>query len=105
VAAEPVLGVPEVRPALLDDVSDPTGGRSRPFGRATRCRENPRRISVCRPPMFTSPTDDDDDDEVLEDEEFDEESERDEDDEDLDDEDDEDEETWLVVADCRILTS
>ena len=101
-ATEPVLGVPELRPALLDDLSHTTGRRSR---RATRCGETPGRIATCRPLMFTNPTDDDDDDEILEDEEFDDGLEGDEDDEDSDDEDDEDEETWLVVADCRILTS
>ena len=101
-ATESILGVPEVRPALLDDLSHTTGRRSRG---ATPGGKTPGRITTCRPPMFTNPTDDEDDDEILEDEEFDDGLEGDEDDEDSDDEDDEDEETWLVVADCRILTS
>ena len=105
-AAKPVLGLSEMRPPLLDDVPHATRCRSCRTGRRGK---TPRRITVRRFPMNTSPSDDDEDEEVLEDEEFDEDAERDSDDEDSDDEDDdedeEEEETWQVVAVCRSLTS
>ena len=75
------------------------GGGSDPGGETCG-----RVIFRVRPPMNTSPNDDEDD-EVLEDEEFDEDSEGFEDDEDSDPEDDDEEETWQVVASCRVLTS
>lgn len=97
-AAQSILGVPAMRPALLDDLPNPArrGGGS-PGGRSETTR---RMTFLCKAPlpMLTSPDtdDEDEDDEVLEDEEFDEDSERDEDEDDLDEDEDEEEETWQV---------
>lgn len=106
-AAESVLGLPEMRPPLLDDVSHATRRRSR-RGRGTICtrcsRETRSRINSRQAAMHTSPIEDDED-EVLEDEQFDEDAEADDEDEDEDEDDEEEEETWQVVASCRVLTS
>ena len=99
-AAEPVLGVSEMRPALLDDVPHTTGrGTPRPSGTAGTCSPagtcqashsvNPRRLS-----MNAMPDDEPEDDEVTDDEDFDENSDLAEDEEDEDEDSDEEEETW-----------
>lgn len=96
-AAESILGMPEVRPPLLDNVSVTAGRRTRDYrgGRARSSGEARCRIILRSRIMHTSP--DDEDDEVLEDDEFDEDPDSDDDDEDADD-DEEEEETWQVVA-------
>jgi hypothetical protein len=102
-AAQPVLGVSEVRPPLLDDVPDSTGrgtrrasGATGVCGPAGACQTShpliPRRLS-----MNAMPDDEPEDDEVTDDEDFDEDSDVDEDDEDEDDESEEEEETWQVT--------
>jgi hypothetical protein len=99
VAAQSVLGVSEVRPPLLDDLSHATRGG--PGSARTTTQASDPVISRTRA-MHLMPDIDDEEDEVFEDEEFDEDSESDEDDEDLDEENGEEEETWQV---CRVLTS
>jgi hypothetical protein len=94
-AAEPVLGMPEVRPTLLDDLPITARRRS---SRGSPRDEARRRVISPRPVMNTSSNLSDEDDEVIEDEEFDEDAELDEDDDDNDVDDEEEEETWQVVA-------
>jgi hypothetical protein len=101
VATQSVLGVPKVRPPLLDDLSHATGGGSSSTRTSTTRQASDPVISRAQA-MNLMPDIDDEEDEVLEDEEFDEDSESDEDDEDLDEESDEEEETWQVA---RVLTS
>ena len=91
-ATEPVLGVPQVQPSLLDDLS---------FA-ARRCasRTSPRRGShgsgrQAGPRRMML---DDEDDEVFDDEDFDENSDSEDSDEDSDENDDEEEETWQVSS-------
>ena len=97
-AAKSVLGVSEVRPALLDDLSH--AARRGPGSPPTTTQTSDPVIAVRA--MNLMPDIDDEEDEVFEDEEFDEDSELNEDDEDLDEENGEEEETWQV---CRVLTS
>ena len=102
-AAQPVLGVSEVRPPLLDDVSDSTGrgtrrtsGATGVCGHADACQAS-HSLIPCRLPMNAMPDDEPEDDEVTEDEDFDEDSDLDEDDEEEDDDSEEEEETWQVA--------
>lgn len=118
-AAESILGVPEVRPTLLDNISvTRSGSRSaRPFDSRTRgsstCHAAPggtvggeaRRSRITLnswdQPMNTLMSPPEDDDEVVDDEDFDEDAELDEDaddtdDDDEDDDEEEEEETWQV---------
>src|SRR5690349_14429095 len=97
-AAQPVLGVSEMRPPLLDDLPVTTRRRARRASGPRRRGQTGCRVIFRAGPMNTSPSDDDEDDEVFDDEEFDENSEVDEDDEDSDPDDEEEEETWQVVA-------
>ncbi len=109
-AAEPVLGMPEMWPPLLDNVPHATRSprgcadagsrdlRSCVRGGSTRCRETHSPVIFLQAAMNTSPSADDEDDEALEDEEFDEDAERDEDDDDTDPDDEEEEETWQVLV-------
>src|SRR5688572_25170342 len=79
VATEPVLGVPEVWPALLDHLPFAAG---RGGGTRSRCcrgacqagpsRETGRIKFLCRSSMNNRLSPDDEDDEVFDDEEFDE---------------------------------
>jgi hypothetical protein len=104
-ATESVLGLPEMRPPLLDDLYD--AARSRRARSAHRdstsgvgtqagtTRPQTRRDRVMRK-LFSSPEDDEDEDDLFEDEEFDKDVDFDEEDEDVD-EDDEEEETWQVT--------
>ena len=94
-AAQPVLGLPALRAALLDDLPLPARRSGRGRSRAAQTRG---RITLSFRRMNTSPDSDDEDDEILEDEEFDEDGEFEEDDEDFDPDADEDDETWQVVA-------
>ena len=116
-AAESILGVPEMRPSLLDNVHDaarrhPTCGRRSACRRRSQggcrtsgcsnsraCRRGTEAASRRMTPHLLSP---EEDDEVFEDEEFDEDSEE---DEDAEDEDDEEEETWQVRRTANGLTS
>ncbi len=98
-AAQPVLGVSEVRTPLLDDVRDSTGRGTRRgsvatgvCGPAGACQTSHPLIPR-RPSMNAMPDDEPEDDE---DEDFDEDSDVDEDDEDEDDDSEEEEETWHV---------
>jgi hypothetical protein len=94
VAAESVLGVPEVRPSLLDDLYHSTRhGSSSTCTTAQAYKSVIARVHA----MNAKPASDDEDDEVFEDEEFDEDAELDEDDEDSDEDDGEEEETWQVA--------
>jgi len=107
VAAEPVLGVPQVQPSLLDDVSN-AAGRSA-CRRHTACRRRHgsrragsrqagrRRVVALRESGYSMDfLLDDEDDEVIDDEDFDEDSEDEDSDEDSDEDDEEEEETWQV---------
>jgi hypothetical protein len=94
VATEPVLGLSEVRPALLDNLPHPARCRSPLPGRRSQTAGG--MTSVQGIPMFPSLHPDDEDDEVLEDEEFDEDAEADDEDDDLESDDEEEEETWQV---------
>lgn len=117
-AAESILGVPEVRPTLLDNISvtDRSGSSSaRPFDRRTRgsstcdaapgstaggeARRSRITLNSWDQPMNTLMSPPEDDDEVVDDEDFDEDAELDEDADDTDDdEEEEEEETWQVFA-------
>jgi hypothetical protein len=113
VAAQPVLGLPELWPPLLDHV--PVTAR-RASGRcaASGCdggvnvneparQDSTRRIAEKLSPLlstfmdFLLDAEDDEDDEILDDEEFDEEDAGEDVDEDPDAEDEEEEETWQVA--------
>ena len=96
-ATESVLGMSEVRPALLDDLSHTARRRRRRTGSHARRCETGSRINRAGH-MNTSPGVDDEDDDVLEDEEFDEDAEREGDEDDDDDDDEDEEETWQVLA-------
>ena len=103
-AAESVLGLSEVRPALLDNVPvaawrrDGTCSGDSGSRWTNRGRHETRRIILRRSDMNIRLSVSDEDDEILEDEEFDEDADLDEDDEDGDEDDEEEEETWQVVA-------
>ena len=104
-ATEPVLGVPEMWPALLDHLPFAAGRGGATHSRYCRsaCQARPShetgRIKfLCRSSMNNRLSPDDEDDEVFDDEEFDEDADPDEDDEDGDPDDEEEEETWQVVA-------
>ena len=97
-AAQPVLGVSEVRPPLLDHLPITTRRRARRASGPCRCGQAGCRVIFVQVAMNTSPSADDEDDEVFDDQEFDEDSDSDEDDEDTDPDDEEEEETWQVVA-------
>ena len=115
-AAEPVLGLPEVQPSLLDNVSVAAGRCAGRGATPRRCRQGSAGTAGCcatgsqtgdhgRVASSTSGISgysmdfllDDEDDEVFDDEEFDEDSEDDEDAEDSDEDDEEEEETWQVA--------
>jgi hypothetical protein len=95
VAAKPVLGLPEVRPSLLDHLSVATRR-----GSSSTCAtpESDHSIIAQVHAMNSRPDIDDEDDEVIEDEDFDEDGESDNDEDDLDDEDSDEEETWQVCV-------
>jgi hypothetical protein len=94
VAAESVLGLPEVWPSLLDYLYHPTRqGSSSTCATAQTYKSVIARVHA----MNAKPDSEDEDDEVFEDEDFDEDAELDEDDEDLDEDDGEEEETWQVA--------
>jgi hypothetical protein len=123
-ATESILGVPEVRPTLLDDVShtarcrrarnattgsqgpscgDAAGSGYSPTRRSQACRGRITASAVFMNNLLALPADDDD--EVVDDEDFDDDAELDED-ADEEDDDDEEEETWQVFApSCSRLTS
>ena len=114
VAAESILGLPEVRPTLLDNVSVTRGGSSsaRPFDSRARgnstcdaapgstaggeARRSRITLNSWDQPMNTLMSPPEDDDEVVDDEDFDEDAELDEDADDTDDDEEEEEETWQV---------
>jgi hypothetical protein len=123
VAAESILGVPEVRPTLLDNISVTTRSGSssaRPFDSRTcgsstcdaapgstaggEARRSRITLNSWDQPMNTLMSPPEDDDEVIDDEDFDEDAELDEDADDTDDDDDtdeEEEETWQVFGGFR----
>jgi len=92
-AAKSVLGVPEVRPPLLDDI--PHSTRLGPGGPSATAQAG-HSLTSRNQAMKAMSDIDDEEDEVLEDEDFDEDAESDKDVEDLDEENGEEEETWQV---------
>lgn len=89
--------MPEVRPPLLDYLSDTARRRSGPGGPS---RETGHALNFLRRHAMNArpDVDDDEDDEVFDDEDFDGDSDVDEDEDDVDEEDGEEEETWQVFA-------
>ena len=110
-AAEPVLGLSQVQPTLLDDLSDPAWGGgarrsdTRRGSRPTSCG-GPQAGSCRISDLQTGGTMDffldDEDDEVFDDEDFDEDADSEDTDEDEDGDEDEEVEGWQVST---ILTS
>jgi hypothetical protein len=94
VATKSVLGVPEMRPALLDHIPYPA--RSRAGDTCTAIKADPL-VGESRA-MYFSPDIEDEDDEVFDDDDFEEGDASEEDLEDLDEDDQEEEETWQVAA-------
>jgi hypothetical protein len=91
-AAQPVLGMPEVRPPLLDNLPHAAWRHAAGSCPTAQARD----FLTVGPAMNAKPDIDDEEDEVLEDEDFEDDRESDEEDGDLDEEDDDEEETWQV---------